>query len=155
MESASMNRNEASEEANSQVDKMSRTKIPSLTKMPIWLVTSIALLLGSLIPFIYLYLQGLRSKPRRENFSGSQPIGAKQADGEIIKSKPIVENTEQPGPKGITVGEWLNTWSLPALTMEQVKKTAGFAAGPILALVIAYFAQGIFGSTIGEGGMQT
>jgi hypothetical protein len=120
------------------------------------------LLLISLISLIYFYLRG--SKSRHANIKNSSPLDSEQAvnhsiqtdrlERDAIKADEIIELPEQNGNSVVKWLESLNAWSFPSLTVEQVKRAAFSAAGPLLALVIAYFAQGIFDSTNGAGGLQ-
>jgi hypothetical protein len=47
-----------------------------------------------------------------------------------------------------------NSWSFPNLVSEKTKKIVSSAAGPLVALVIAYFSQGIFDSTNSGGALR-
>jgi 4-amino-4-deoxy-L-arabinose transferase-like glycosyltransferase len=164
-----MKPNTATEEANPQVDKKPDSIFTSLAKLPLWLVTSLILLLASLVSLIYFFLKKKGSKPESWQKSPSvaksfepmpdnktaQPVQLKRDD---IKDKPAVgtsvENIKQTEQNENPVIKWirsLNTWSLPEISLEQIKKIALSAAGVVLALIVAYTAQGIFDSTTGAG----
>ncbi len=160
MEQPSMNRKTTTEKVKPHVDK---TSLPS--KFPFWLVASFVLSMVSLVSFIYyFFLKRANPKPRRENFSDPHPLEPKQADDQpargldIIKNKPVfdapITDIEQPEQKTSPFAKWfesLDTGSRLELTPETTKKIALSAAGVLLALVIAYVAQGVFDSTKGTG----
>ena len=146
---------------------MLRSKLTSLTKVPLWLITSSVLLLASVVSLIYWYLNDAKSRARQGSFGGYQSPELKRADQSarvgcnIITDECVFETSaenivqpEQTGNSTITWLESLNARSFPILTRAQVKKMARVSAGPLLALVIAYLAQGIFDSTRGEGALQ-
>ena len=141
-----MKQNRATEEIKSQVDKKPSPKITSMADLPLGLVTSFALLMISLVSFIYFFLKGKRAKSRlrQENFRDTPLREPKQAEykttqvarleRDVKKAKPVyaasVEDIKQPEP---------------------IIKFVFFVAAPLFALVIAYTAQGIFNSTGGGG----
>ena len=164
-----MKPNTATEEAKPQVDKKPDSTFTSLAKLPLWLVTSLILLLASLVSLIYFFLKKKSSKPESwqkklgvaksfeptPDSKTTQPVQLKR-DG--IKDKPAagtsVENirqTEQNENPVIKQIRSLNTWSFPEISLEQIKKFALSTVGAVLALIVAYSAQGIFDSTTGEG----
>jgi 4-amino-4-deoxy-L-arabinose transferase-like glycosyltransferase len=158
-----MKQSTAAKESESQVDKKPPSNFTSLTKLPLWLITSLALLLASLVSFIYFYLRGSKSKPRQGNSS----LGRNQAENkthlerETIKETPVfsaaVENIKPPEQNKNPIVKWfesLNIWSLSGLTPDRIQKNSFSAARPVLALVIAYMSQGVFDSITGVGGLR-
>ena len=124
-----------------QTDQPAADAAPALEKTPpLWLAAGITLLLTSLMALVYFYFKkgaGPKTPPV------SEPAISKPAVPDPPRSEPVLETplekvVPEPAP------------SFAPLRMEQVMKLSG----PVLALGVAYFAQGIFGSTIGEGGME-
>jgi hypothetical protein len=160
-----MKQNTTTEEAKSQVDKKPDPKLASLSDILLWFVASFASLLASFVSLLYLFLKerGSRSRSQQEGILSLEPRQAENKASEVVsferdvikKDEPVfvpsgenIEHTEQKGNPFTKWFESLSTWSL---TPDQVKKVASSFAGPILALVFAYIAQGIFDSTTGGG----
>jgi 4-amino-4-deoxy-L-arabinose transferase-like glycosyltransferase len=88
---------------------------------------------------------------QEENTGLSQAIQA-GALREVNENPPFLKITWS---SGSPVTQWLesiNSWSLPDLTIDQIRKIAYSLTGPFLAILLAYLAQGIFGSITGDRG---
>ena len=117
---------------------MPRSNNTPPTKLPLWAVTGLAFLTALLASLVYVFIKRPGSKTRPKNeppapiLTPTGPVETPPA--RIEPPAPIAVPAEVAGTRGL---EWV--------------KSLG---GPFLALVIAYVAQGIYGSTFGEGWMQ-
>ena len=106
---------------------MPRSKNTPPTKLPLSAVTGLAFLTAFLASLVYFFL-----KPRRKN-EPPAPVP------EPVVESPV-KSVEHIEPS--VTSKVQRSWSCTDLS------------GPCLALLSAYFAQGIYGSTFGEGWMQ-
>jgi 4-amino-4-deoxy-L-arabinose transferase-like glycosyltransferase len=119
------------------------SKFAFLAEVPLWFVASIALASASLVSLAYyLFARYSKAASHGASSSMSRPIQTKQEGLDIIKNGPSFAT------RGSSIeGERTNDWAIPALRWEQVR----ILIGPLLGLVIAYFAQGIFDSITAMG----
>jgi hypothetical protein len=161
-EPSSMKQDKINEEAKQpQADKKPHSNFTSLVNSPIWFFTSLIFLLTSLVSLVYIYLRNLKSRSRSKDSVPTPPLESQQPDKSAIKNKPAfdmsVEVIKQPEQMGNPITKWFESfsnWSVPELTPELIKKISFSVAGPLLALVIAYFSQSIFDTIRAEGGLR-
>lgn len=140
---------------------MSESKKPSQKNGLIWLVSGFILILASLVAFIYMYFKNSSSKDRQEK---DRPWMSSSKVEKIKATTHVIEQARnEQTPINTTAGiNHVHTQTEKggknSKMFEQAKsfgKRSGFLIiAPIIALVLAYFAQGVFDSTRGFGLMQ-
>jgi hypothetical protein len=157
MEKLGMKQNSTNEEVKSKADKRTSSQLSSLADLPLWLITSFVLTLVSLVSLVY-YFFAKRSKPGslRGKSNTSQPFQTWQAKEnvqqgfDIIKNKPVftasVPNVEKSAQKQDSDAREVDTLGNSPF-FELLWDRLKVVIGPLIALMVAYFAQGIFDST--------
>lgn len=139
-----MKENKTTEEMKSQVDKSPSPKLTSLADLPFWIVTSIALLMISLVSLFYFFLKGRRTKSRsrQEKNVNAQPLELRKAEKKSTQAARLERDVIKAGP----------VYAAPVKDIKQpdpIIKFVLFVIAPLIALVFAYTAQGVFNSTGG------
>ncbi len=158
-----MKQTPSAEETKSRSGQQPSSKPASPAEVPLWLMTSLVLGVVSLVSMLYYFFtrrsSSMSRRDARDAVVASLPTEPKGQDGshqalDIIRSSTAfsesVVGAEKPARPENPITGWyeaLGTLSLPELTFDRVKP----AFGPVLGLLIAYIAQGVFDSTIGVG----